>query len=143
MKRLSLLLSLLAAVASLAFVTVRSKKDTGLALTGTSCVSLGSTRGTAGADLTNAAGFRVIASAPTGQTFTGGTAVCCLWDPTLVRWMDCDSKMTLTLVSGKRDVPSLDFRTSAAAGAVQYLGSSITVSSGTTFDMTYVVTEAR
>lgn len=112
-----------------------SKKVTGLALTGTACTSLSGT--STGVDLTSVNGWRAIASAPAGQTFTGGTAQCCFYSATNARWSNCDSKLNLTLTSGARDVVGLDNRSSVGMGRLHYVGSSVTLSGGTTFDMAY------
>lgn len=108
------------------------------AITGTACTSLGSTDGV---DLTNATGWRVIATAPTGQTFTGGSATCCFRSKTVGRWMECPAGLNLTTTSGKRDVTSPDQDVMVGMGRLKFVGNAVTLSSGTTFDLTYEVSQ--
>lgn len=112
-----------------------SVSDTGLALTGTACTSLSSA--TDGFDLSNVTGWRIVASSPSGQTFTAGTAVCCYRSPKLARWMACNSALNLTLAAA-RDTVSLDAKTYVGQGRLKFVGSGVTLSgAGTTFDVTF------
>lgn len=146
MKRLGTLAAVLAlalAVPALAQQRVFSKTFT-QNLTGSA-----PTLATDGVDLTNAAGYSVVVSAASGQTITGGTLLCYYSGsvsanavsgtaPTQ-RWMRCPSTLDITPGTSVRDAPSGDFEVLVGFGRLKYVPSSITVSSGSTVDVTITV----
>lgn len=116
--------------------TIITFQETGLAAT-TACTALAAG---AGLSLAGVTGWRAIATAPS-TTFTGGTAVCCFRSSKLSRWMPCGSSFNIPLVSGQADVPGPDNFTTVSYGRVAFAGSGVTLTSGSTFTMTYEATQ--
>jgi hypothetical protein len=145
MKKLGLLLSLLT-LPGLAFGqasgTASFSVTTTQNLTGSA-----PTLSTDGADLTNALGFIVTVTANTGQTITGGSLLCYYYgavstaggNAATKRWMRCPTTLDFTPATGAQDAPSGDFQTLVGYGRIQYVPSSVTVSSGTTVGVTITV----
>lgn len=102
---------------------------------------------TDGVDLKNAIGFTVVVSAASGQTITGGSLVCYYYgavstaggDAATMRWMLCPTSLNFTPATGGRDAPSGDYQPLTSFGRIFFMPSSVTVSSGTTVDVTITV----
>lgn len=96
---------------------------------------------TEGLSLDSIDGFRVILSAPSGQTLAGaGTLKAYYWDTTYEEWVrnpDLDIEVTSSHASVRR-VVFADQAVFAPVGRLYYAASAVTVSSGTTVDIRIV-----
>lgn len=104
------------------------------------------TLATEGVDLSDALGYAVVVSAASGQTISGGSLLCYYYGAVgsgpggsgTRRWMRA-AQFDFTPATSVRDAPSGDFATPAGFGRIHYVPSSVTVSSGTTVDVTIAV----
>jgi hypothetical protein len=87
---------------------------------------------TDGFSLKGIQGYRVIISADSGATLSGGgTAECWLYSESLGRWMKARSTLNLLAnVASVRDLPSEDIEAPVGFGRVFYKDVSITKSAG-------------
>lgn len=101
-----------------------------------------------GAPLSEATGYTVVVSAPSGQTITGGGLTChykgVVFAGTGVarthRWFPCPTVLNFTPQTGARDASSGDYPASTGVGSVKYVPAGITLSgAGTTVDVTICV----
>ena len=145
MKRAAVfLLAVLGAVA-LAQSTTAYSRATTHALTGSA-----PTLDTDGADLTNAMGYDVVVSAENTRTLsTVGSGLLCYYLGAVAtgsgaaatkRWMRCPTSLDCTnFPTGGRDGPCGSFTTPVGFGRVSYVPSAVTVSGGSTVDVTITV----
>lgn len=98
------------------------------------------TLATDGASLNGASHFQVVVSAVEGQTLSGAGSLHCYYRSTkAARWMRCRSDFDITVnVAGVRDLPSRAFE-AFPGGRIMYVPSGVTVSGGTTVDVTIEV----
>lgn len=90
---------------------------------------------TEGMSLQNIAGYQITITAPSGQTITGGTLECYYMSTYTFRWARCSSSMDLTPRTGGRDWTSPNVEVAVGLGRVLYAAASITLSGGTTVDV--------
>lgn len=134
-----LLLALVAALATSrgALADVFDFSSTTQALTGTA-----PTLSTQGMPLRRgkerAQGFRVTATADSGQTITGGALRCYFFGQVTSRWARCPD-FDITLATGGRDAVSVDFEPLVGYGRIHYVPDAVTVSGGTTVVVTLEV----
>jgi hypothetical protein len=142
MKRLGLLLALALATPALGQAVVVKT------LTGQALSMSAPTLATDGVDLTNAQGFAVVVSAESTRTITGGSLLCYWYVPVTgqtsstgvtYRWTRCAAGLDFTPRTGARDAPSLDYEPLVGVSRVAFVTSSVTVSAGTTVDVTIIV----
>ena len=143
MRKLLLLLTLFSVPALAQGTGPFTSKTFTQALTGSA-----PTLATDSVDLGGAAGFVVVVSANAGQTITGGSLLCyylgavsgqTLQGGPTQRWMRCPTSLDFTPATGVRDAPSGDYSTPASYGKIKFVPSAITVSGGTTVDVTITV----
>lgn len=105
-----------------------------------------------GVDISNALGFAVVVSAASGQTISGGSLLCYWYVPFATagatcssgtactyRWARCASGLDFTPRTSVRDAPSLGYEVPVGVSRVHFITSSVTVSSGSTVEVTLVV----
>lgn len=150
MKRLGLILAVL--VLALAPRTLAQSRSFSKTFT-QNLTGSAPTLATDGVDISNATGFSVVVSAAAAQTITGGAANCYYYGPVsqvattqsgtgaTFRWTRCPASLDFTPTTGVRDASSGDFRAAVGVGGsrIKYVPAAITVSSGTTVDVTISV----
>lgn len=85
--------------------------------------------------LTEAQGFRVIASAQSGATLTDVFLDVYLWEPLLGRWVINKNLRLSQVGANARDIVFPDIPTFVPAGWVRIVSNGTTVSAGTTIDL--------
>lgn len=145
MRKAALLLLAVVSAVALAQSTTSFSVATTQNLTGSA-----PTLSTEGANLENALGFDVVVSANAAQTLTavGSGLLCYYYGATSTgtgssatrRWMRCPASLDCTTFqTGLRDGSCGSYTTPVGFGRVQYVPSAVTVSSGTTVDVTITV----
>lgn len=110
------------------------------------------TLATDGVDISDAQGFAVVVSADSAQTITGGSLLCYWYVPVTskdsstgvtYRWAQCATGFDFTPRTGGRDAPSADYEPLVGVSRVFFRTSSVTVSGGTTVNVTLVVRKRK
>lgn len=95
------------------------------------------TDATLGANLNDAIGYRVIVSAELTRTLSGaGNLRCWLYSDTLARWVPCPDLDKAVSRAGGRDMTWGELEPLVGFGRVMYAADGVTVSAGTTVDIT-------
>lgn len=93
---------------------------------------------TQGASMAGAKKYRVTISAESGQTLSGaGSELCYFWNIDLARWARCSTLLDISLtgISGVRDYTATGFIVDVPRGRIFYMPSGVTVSGGTTVNV--------